>query len=244
MNADLRLVMPLGLMWRLLSMEGTGGGRRCSSRHECRPNAASRRHRAPPRAAADADALTDAGAGRNEGRRRRPRSPGVAADASVERASRREGRRSRRYLSRRDSRRSARGLPPVWQVGQYWRAESAKETSLTTSPQTGQFWPARPWTARPAFFSALSSEAASPAERSIADWSVVMITLYRSAISSSVRLDASLNGDIFAACRTSSEYALPMPAIIFWSRRTPLIWVLRPLSKPARTSTVKSGPSG
>jgi hypothetical protein len=42
------------------------------------------------------------------------------------------------YLSSRERRRSARGLPPVWQVGQYWRAESANETSRTVSPQTGQ----------------------------------------------------------------------------------------------------------
>ena len=35
-------------------------------------------------------------------------------------------------------RRSASGLPPVWQVGQYCRLESANDTSRTVSPQTGQ----------------------------------------------------------------------------------------------------------
>ena len=33
------------------------------------------------------------------------------------------------YLSSRDMRRSASGLPPVWQVGQYCSEESAKDTS-------------------------------------------------------------------------------------------------------------------
>ena len=41
-------------------------------------------------------------------------------------------------------RRSASGLPPVWQVAQYWSEESAKETSRTVSPQTGQACPVRP----------------------------------------------------------------------------------------------------
>ena len=47
-----------------------------------------------------------------------------------------------------DIRRSARGLPPVWQVAQYCRLESAKLTSRTVSPQTGQGWPVRPCTAQ------------------------------------------------------------------------------------------------
>ncbi len=42
------------------------------------------------------------------------------------------------YLSSRDIRRSASGLPPVWQVGQYCRLRSAKLTSRIVSPQTGQ----------------------------------------------------------------------------------------------------------
>ena len=40
-----------------------------------------------------------------------------------------------------DSRRSANGFPPVWQVGQYCRLESANDTSRTTSPHTGQVSP-------------------------------------------------------------------------------------------------------
>ena len=68
-------------------------------------------------------------------------------------------------LSSRESRRSARGLPPVWQVAQYWSEESANETSRIVSPQTGQGWPVLPCTRSPVFFSPLSSAAASPAER-------------------------------------------------------------------------------
>ena len=60
------------------------------------------------------------------------------------------------YLSSLDSRRSASGLPPVWQVAQYCRDESAKDTSRTVSPQTGHGRPVRPCTRNPDFFSALS----------------------------------------------------------------------------------------
>ena len=35
-----------------------------------------------------------------------------------------------------------------------------------------------------------------------------------------------------------------MPAMIFWSLSTPLIWVRRPASSPARVSTVKESASG
>ena len=58
-------------------------------------------------------------------------------------------------------RRSASGLPPVWQVGQYWRLESVKLTSRTVSPQTGHASPVRPWTARVDFFSLVSALAAT-----------------------------------------------------------------------------------
>src|SRR5215475_7692401 len=109
------------------------------------------------------------------------------------------------YLSRRDRRRSASGLPPVWQVGQYCSAESANETSLIVSPHTGQSWPARPCTRRPLFFSPFRSAAARPAERSTASVSVVLIASYRVATSSAVMLAAILKGDILAACSTSSE---------------------------------------
>src|SRR4029453_19307502 len=56
---------------------------------------------------------------------------------------------------------------------------------------------------------------------------------------------AGLNGESLAACRTSSEYAFPMPAITDWSRRTPLIWA-RPAasSSPSKTCSVKEGSSG
>jgi hypothetical protein len=42
------------------------------------------------------------------------------------------------YFSRRDRRRSARGLPSVWHVAQYWSDLSANDTSRTVSPQRGQ----------------------------------------------------------------------------------------------------------
>ena len=67
------------------------------------------------------------------------------------------------HFSSRDIRRSASGLPPVWQVGQYCRLESANDTSRTMSPQTGQGLPVWPCTARWDFFSPLSSLAARPA---------------------------------------------------------------------------------
>ena len=67
-----------------------------------------------------------------------------------------------RYLSSRDSRRSASGLPPVWQVGQYCSDESANETSRMVSPHTGQGCPVRACTRRPLFFSPFRSAAARP----------------------------------------------------------------------------------
>src|SRR6516162_6085927 len=100
------------------------------------------------------------------------------------------------YFSSLDSRRSAKGLPPVWQVGQYWSAESAKDTSLMVSPQTAHSWPARPCTRRPLFFSPFRSAAARPAERSTASVKVVLIASYRVATSSGVMLAAILKGDI------------------------------------------------
>ena len=48
------------------------------------------------------------------------------------------------------------------------------------------------------------------------------IASYSAATSASSSDVAGLNGDIRAACRISSEYALPMPAITDWSRSTPL----------------------
>jgi hypothetical protein len=102
-------------------------------------------------------------------------------------------------------RRSASGLPPVWQVAQYCSEESAKDTSRITSPHTGHCWPVLPCTRSPVFFSPFRSAAARPDERVTASRNVVSIAVYRVATSSGVKLDASLNGDIFAACSTSSE---------------------------------------
>src|SRR5262249_27589104 len=149
-----------------------------------------------------------------------------------------------RYFSRRERRRSAGGLPPGWQGGPDGRAESAKETSRITSPQTGHCSPVLPCTASPAFFSFFSSDAASPSDRSIAVRRVVTITSCSAATSSGVRVEASLNGDIFAACRTSSEDALPMPAMIFWSRSTPLICVRRAARRLPSAALGNSGASG
>jgi hypothetical protein len=63
---------------------------------------------------------------------------------------------------------------------------------------------------------------------------------YRIFSSSSDRFDAGLNGLIFATCRISSEYALPMPAMTDWFRSTPLSW-----TRPAcfRMSLKSSGDS-
>jgi hypothetical protein len=72
-------------------------------------------------------------------------------------------------------RRSANGLPPVWQVAQYCSEESAKETSRITSPHTGQGWPVFACTRSPVFFSPFRSAAARPAERSTASRKVVTI---------------------------------------------------------------------
>ena len=45
---------------------------------------------------------------------------------------------AKRYFRRRDIRRSASGLPPVWQVAQYCNEQSANDTSRTVSPHTGR----------------------------------------------------------------------------------------------------------
>src|SRR5581483_707809 len=92
-----------------------------------------------------------------------------------------------RYFRRRDMRRSASGLPPVWQVGQYWSEESANDTSRTVSPQTGHGSPVRPWTRRPAFFSAFRSPAASPADLATASRRDSCIAVYSVVISSLVK---------------------------------------------------------
>src|SRR5690606_14418839 len=149
-----------------------------------------------------------------------------------------------RYLRRRDRRRSARGLPPVWQVGQYWRDESANDTSRIVPPHTGHFWPVRACTRRPVFFSPLRSWASRPRDRSTASRRVVTMASCRVATSSSVRVAAILKGDILAACSTSSEQAWPLPAITLWSRSSPLIWVRLPSTIAASAPGVNASSSG
>ena len=81
----------------------------------------------------DVDAL-HAEAGRHRGWLRRPTPAARWTPVSARGSSRRSTEtgtcwtffRSTGYLSSRDIRRSASGLPPVWQVGQYCRLESAK----------------------------------------------------------------------------------------------------------------------
>src|SRR5829696_2045770 len=109
------------------------------------------------------------------------------------------------YFNNFESRRSASGLPPVWQVGQYCSEESANDTSRTVSPQTGHFSPVRPWTARLDFFSPLSSLAASPRERSTASPSTPRMASYRVCSATSERLLEGLNDNILAAWSSSSE---------------------------------------
>src|SRR6266480_3260604 len=101
------------------------------------------------------------------------------------------------YLSSLDMRRSASSRPSVWQVGQYWNDLSAKEISRTVSPHTGHGNPARACTFSPDRFSPFSLAACWPTDR---------------ATASGVSFAASLKGESLAACRISSEYALPMPA--------------------------------
>ena len=108
------------------------------------------------------------------------------------------------YLSSRDSRRSASGLPPVWQVGQYCSEESAKDTSRTVSPQTGQGWPVRPCTRIDVFFSFFSCAAARPPARATASRSTDCSAPYSVSTSSSDSDEPSRNGDSRAACSTSS----------------------------------------
>jgi len=71
-----------------------------------------------------------------------------------------------------DIRRSASGFPPVWQVGQYCSEVSAKLTSRTVSPQTGQGRPVRACTCRPERFSPFIVAARCPTWRSSASMRV------------------------------------------------------------------------
>jgi len=108
------------------------------------------------------------------------------------------------HLSRRESRRSASGLPPVWHVGQYCNEESAKATSRTVSPHTGHGCPVRPCTRSASFFSALRSVAASPRERRTASVSTSIKEVCSVSTSASDNEPPSRNGESFAAWSTSS----------------------------------------
>src|SRR5690606_15894456 len=110
-----------------------------------------------------------------------------------------------RYLSNLDIRRSARIFPPVWQVGQYWRLESANDTSRMVSPQTAQVSPVRPCTRIDERFESLRSRAASPSARCNAPASSSTIAAYSVATSSLVSDEAGWKGESLAACSTSSE---------------------------------------
>ena len=100
-------------------------------------------------AAADADRLVDAGhAGARErepdGRRRRLH---VADERELAHAAQRYNRRcSRDQRKSRESRRSLRIRPPVWQAGQYVIVCSSKSTRRSVSPQRGHGSPKWPCT--------------------------------------------------------------------------------------------------
>ena len=102
------------------------------------------------------------------------------------------GERTASHRSSLDSRRSASGLPPVWQVGQYCSDVSAKETSRTVSPQTGQGRPVRACTCSPERFSPFSVAAFCPRWRSTASVSVVPHRRVQRISSSSVELVGQL----------------------------------------------------
>src|SRR5205085_512432 len=109
------------------------------------------------------------------------------------------------YLRNFEKRRSARGLPPVWHVGQYWSDLPENATCRTRSPHTGQGCPVRPCTRSPSFFSFFSPAAGRPAERATASRSTSTSASCRRSTSSGVTLDPGLNGDRRAACNASSE---------------------------------------
>ena len=110
------------------------------------------------------------------------------------------------YFSSRDIRRSASGLPPVWQVGQYCRlgvgeadlahgvaADRARLAGAAVHREVGLL---------------LALELAGGQAAGALD-GVAELVLDRGeqpvCSSSAVRLLAGLNGDILAACRISSE---------------------------------------
>ncbi len=111
----------------------------------------------------------------------------------------------RDYLSSLDIRRSASGLPPVWQVGQYCSDVSANDTSRTVSPHSGHGSPVRAWTRMPARLASLSSLAGLPDAVATAPLSVSRRAAYNRSTTSGASEPAMANGLIFATWRISSE---------------------------------------
>src|SRR5690606_8818384 len=91
----------------------------------------------------------------------------VDASECTQRAGSRFIPRNTRHFSSRESRRSARTLPPVWHVGQYSRLLSAKNTDRTVSPQTGQASPRRACTCIPRRLASFRSAGGLPADSAI-----------------------------------------------------------------------------
>ena len=101
------------------------------------------------------------------------------------------------------------GRPAACRRSGRWRSTAGSSRRSTPRARCrrrpGTSRPVRPCTAMLLFFSPLSSLAASPSERFTASPSTVRMASYRVCSSVSVRLLDGLNGDIFAACRSSSE---------------------------------------
>src|SRR5581483_11266288 len=148
------------------------------------------------------------------------------------------------YFRSRDSLRSARGFPPVWQVGQYCSDLVANETSRTVSPHTGQGWPVRPWTRIPDFFSDFRPAAGKPSDRSTASVSTRRRAAHRRSTSSADSFPACRKGDSLATNRASSEYAFPTPAMATCSVSTPFTcWLPCSASTLPRAAASKDGSS-
>ena len=127
-------------------LDQVAGHARGAARRPCRPRGsarpAPRRAGSAPRPAgcARSPRRVRAPTRRARGRRAR-RAPRAAGRDAADRDGRDAVHQVGPHLSSLLIRRSASGLPPVWQVGQYCRLESANETSRTVSPQTGQGFP-------------------------------------------------------------------------------------------------------
>ena len=109
-------------------------------------------------------------------------------------------------------------------------------------PHTGHGWPYLPWTAisgRNAVTWSGNWSPTSARRRSIHAVRQRLAAACRPAISSSVSATVVRNGDIRAACRISSEYALPTPSINVGSVNARLI-VCRSLRSTAANSAVEA----